>query len=63
MMIRGGGYNRLQVVSDEGALEGSFTKDLADPAVVPMELGIGGTWEDSKAFWDSWVDGRVRAVT
>lgn len=50
---------RLEVVSDDAASDGSFVKDLADPAVVPEELGIGGTWKDSVPFWESWIDDRV----
>lgn len=55
-------FDRLQVVSDEAALDGSFVNSVADAAVVPVELGIGGTWEGSVAFWDNWVGDRVRAA-
>ncbi|CAM9563683.1 unnamed protein product [Ectocarpus sp. 6 AP-2014] len=50
---------RVEFVTDERASDGSFTKELADPSSIPVELGIKGTWTGSRDFWDEWVGRRV----
>lgn len=51
--------DRLEIVSSEKIKDGSFARDLADSADVPVELGIGGTWTGSRGFWEHWVEARV----
>lgn len=51
--------SRVEFVTDERASDGSFTKELADPSSIPVELGIKGTWTGSRDFWDEWVGQRV----
>lgn len=52
---------RVEIVNGSNASDGSFTKELAVPSSVPVELGIQGTWTGSHDFWDKWVDDRVSA--
>ncbi|CAM9976367.1 unnamed protein product [Ectocarpus sp. 12 AP-2014] len=49
----------VEFVTDERAGDGSFTKELADPPSIPVELGIKGTWTGSRDFWDEWVGRRI----
>ena len=53
---------RVEIVAGARAGDGSFTEELADPALVPEELGIQGTWTGSHDFWDKWVGDRVSAT-
>ncbi|CAM9647581.1 unnamed protein product [Scytosiphon promiscuus] len=50
---------RVEIVSSTRASDGSFTKELAEPSCVPVELGIKGTWTGSNQYWSRWVEERV----
>eukprot|EP00904_Undaria_pinnatifida_P006172 jgi/Undpi1/2685/HiC_scaffold_13.g06063.m1 len=50
---------RVEIVAGERALDGSFSRNLADCSALPMELSIGGTWTGSQFFWERWVAERL----
>eukprot|EP00903_Cladosiphon_okamuranus_P008989 g8599.t1 len=51
---------RVEVVANATARDGSFTNELAEPSLIPEELGIQGKWTGSHDFWSKWVEERLR---
>lgn len=51
--------SRVEVVAGDRARDGSFSRNLADPSALPMELSIGGSWAGSQFFWDRWIAERL----
>lgn len=52
---------RVEIVANDRAKDGSFTNELAEPSLIPAELGIQGKWTRSHDFWGKWVEKRVSA--
>lgn len=52
-------FGRVEVVSDEKILDGTFGNGLGEVSALPMELGIGGTWEGSETSWNRWIDEKL----